>query len=140
MGQNYAYKLLASAKVATNVYHGTQKPTNERQIRPLTVLDDPDQQRQAWNMATAQAEKEGRAVIAKDVKRAVQNVVAEIVEEQEELPEEEPEQPERRIRITLSRGLEYADMAIAQLKSINVRDTQRQAAFNKVTTWIKENR
>ena len=143
MGRSRVYQLVDAAGVVENVHHGGQIPSNERQVRELTVLDDPDQQRQAWNMATAQAEKEGRAVIAKDVKRAVENVVSGLVEEEEEEEEEtveEPEQPEKRIHLTFSYGLQYAQMAINQLKSINKKDTQRQEAFNKVITWIKENR
>jgi len=143
MDKRYADRVICASGAARSLGSMGPIPTNERQVRELTVLDDPDQQRQAWNMATAQAEKEGRAVIAKDVKRAVENVVSGLVEEEEEEEEEtveEPEQPEKRIHLTFSYGLQYAQMAINQLKSINKKDTQRQEAFNKVITWIKENR
>ena len=142
MGKAYCNRLADAAGVTQTLAPIGVIPRNEAQIRPLTVLDDPEQQRQAWSMATAQAEKEGRAVIAKDVKRAVENVICGLVEEEEEDEEEveEPEQPEKRVHLTFSYGLQYAQMAINQLKSINKKDTQRQEAFNKVITWIKENR
>ena len=49
MGRNYVNKLIASSVVMENL--GTIapiKPTTESQLRPLTKIKDPDQQREAW--------------------------------------------------------------------------------------------
>ena len=62
--------------VLENDNHGCQKPQNERQIRPLTKLKDPDQQKQVWNAACETAQREGRPVTAVDVKRVVEKKTA----------------------------------------------------------------
>jgi hypothetical protein len=40
-----------AAQTVQNLNHGSESPTHERQIRPLTKLQ-PDQQREAWQLAT----------------------------------------------------------------------------------------
>lgn len=51
---------------------GSIAPTNEKQVRPLKALDDPEDRAAAWSDAVDQAEAEGRAKpTAKHVERAV---------------------------------------------------------------------
>lgn len=49
-----AYQLMEAATVVQNVNHGSQTPTNERQVRPLAKLA-PDEQRIAWERALESA-------------------------------------------------------------------------------------
>ena len=81
MGRFYAYRLIDSAKVVENVDHGQQKPTSERQCRPLARLA-PDKQRIAWQQAveTAPAGKVTAAVVSKVVKGMMGEVVKKIME------------------------------------------------------------
>lgn len=75
MARQTAYQLIAAVAVVENVRHGghgTTLPTNERQVRPLTKLDKPEQQVKAWELAQEFAETKGRAApTASDVSRAV---------------------------------------------------------------------
>jgi hypothetical protein len=58
MGRNYTNKLIASASVVESL--GTTvpiQPTNERQARPLTQLETPEPQQEAWEMVVAIARR-----------------------------------------------------------------------------------
>ncbi len=72
MTRDYAYKQIAASQVRQIVYHGIQSPTNERQARPLTKLDTPEQQREAWQKAVETA-PEGR-VTAHHVEKVVREM------------------------------------------------------------------
>jgi hypothetical protein len=50
MARQTAYQFIEASYVIQNVRHGRQKvlPANERQARPLTKLDTPELQQQAW--------------------------------------------------------------------------------------------
>jgi phage N-6-adenine-methyltransferase len=83
IARQHAYRLIDAAGVITNlspigdkdssdVTHGTQKlPQTESQVRPLTQLETPEEQREVWQEVTEKAEEEGRKVTAKDVQTAV---------------------------------------------------------------------
>jgi hypothetical protein len=79
MGKNYANRLITGSQVATNlVPHGTLctpceiQPTNEYQVRPLTILD-PAQQCEVWEEAVRSAE--GKVVTYKQVKALATELV-----------------------------------------------------------------
>lgn len=60
----------------------------------------------------------------------------EIAAKAEPNPEPEPPPAERLPSFAPSNGLQFADMAIAQLERIHAKDTQRKEAFAKITRWI----
>lgn len=76
MTRDYAYKLIGSSEVVDNlenVDHGIQiKPTTERQARPLTKLETPEQQREVWEMAVETA-PDGK-ITAKHVANVVKEI------------------------------------------------------------------
>lgn len=51
MSKAFAFRQIAAAEVVKVLLPMGDKPTNERQARPLTVLKEPEQQRQAWTAA-----------------------------------------------------------------------------------------
>lgn len=59
-----ARRLIRSGDVVANLEPMGSIPTNERQARPLTKLDTPEQQREAWTEAVEQS---GGKPTAKDV-------------------------------------------------------------------------
>lgn len=121
MGQWYAYKTIAAAAAVRNLDHGPIKPTTERQTRPLTKLDSPADQREAWTEAV---ETSGGKPTAKHVEAAVESIKA------------RDGAKERDEKYEPSNGLQYAEMAITSLEKIHPKDKQRSAAFKKVTRWI----
>lgn len=54
LSRQYAYRTIAAAGVAGNLSPTGDKPTSERQVRPLAQLP-PEQQREAWETAVATA-------------------------------------------------------------------------------------
>jgi len=73
--RDYAYKIMRAARVARNVDNlatSKEKPRNEAQVRPLTVLKKPEQQAKAWDAAVRK--KPAKA------KRTSGKLVAEVVE------------------------------------------------------------
>lgn len=122
MSRFNAYNLIKSSAAAVNVDQGKQGPMNERQARPLAKLETATQQREAWQEAQEIA---GDApVTAKHVEQAVERV-------QSGAPKAE------RIHFKPSNGMQYADLAISNLKKIQPNDTERKAAFNKVLKFIQ---
>ncbi|MDD3655014.1 MAG: hypothetical protein PHO01_12715 [Desulfotomaculaceae bacterium] len=56
MGRTYAHRLIESASVKNNLLPmGNITPINERQARPLTKLETPEQQQEAWQKAVETA-------------------------------------------------------------------------------------
>ncbi len=72
-----AYQLIAAASAAENVRNCVHSPTSEGQIRPLTRLETPSAQRQAWQRAVEIAREE-RGETAKITGRHVARAVREI--------------------------------------------------------------
>lgn len=128
MARRTAYQFIDGSAVAENVRNCAQvEPKNESQARPLTKLETPEQQREAW---TAAVESSGGKPTAKHVEAAV-----------EEIKQREEPQPERvTAAIHPCDGLQYAAMAIENLRKIHPRDTQREAAFEKVMNYINRTR
>lgn len=142
-----AYRLVQSAEVIANLspigdkkhwntnpadarHHeerGVPLPTKESQARPLAALKDKVQQREAW---TAAVESSGGKPTAKHVEAAV-----EVVKARNGQAKRDPEE-----KYVLSVGLQYAEMAIASLSNIQRNDTQREAAFAKVSKWLIKNK
>jgi len=128
MSRDYAYKLVTASEVVDNVDHGIQKPTSERQARPLTALP-PQQQQQAWKEAVETAPK-GK-VTAKHV--------AEVVERR--TTPATPKQQSHKYQIQqVSDALSFATMAISQLERIRKDDPKREEALNQVESWIRKHR
>lgn len=76
--RRWAYHLINAALVVDNlnVHHGAQMPETERQIRPLTKLDTPEQQVEAWSNAVANS-KTGKPT-AKEVNQEVERLKADV--------------------------------------------------------------
>lgn len=58
MGRNYVNKLVTASEIVTSLGTTVPKqhlPANEAQVRPLSKLKDPEQQRQAWERALERA-------------------------------------------------------------------------------------
>lgn len=71
MTRQYANNLVRSSEVAENLETIVSKPTHESQVRPLTKLKEPEQQREAWTEAVATS---GGKPTAKHVEAAVEKV------------------------------------------------------------------
>ena len=85
LARNRAYRLMEAAIVVQNVAHGQQTgPTSERQARPLTKLDTPEQQVAAWELAGDIAAEENKPVTAKHVERAAEAVSAAVNDQPDE--------------------------------------------------------
>lgn len=112
-------------------------PKTESQARPLTKLSEPEQRREAWQKAV-DASPTGQPT-AREVEAAVDSVMQPEPEcpTHDEQPEPEPAPTPR--PSGLSFGLQYASMAIMQLKKINPTDTQRVEAGQEVIRWINAN-
>lgn len=66
------YQMISAAEIAETVSTNVESPpTSEGQIRPLTKLDSPDAQREAWSEAVHEANGQPTAA---DVKKAVEEV------------------------------------------------------------------
>lgn len=76
--RDYAYKLIAARDVVENVDHGIQKPTSERQARPLTELPA-EEQPKAWKEAVRRAEEAGKPVTAAIVEEVVEEMKGDTV-------------------------------------------------------------
>jgi hypothetical protein len=122
-GENYLYKQLAAAQAEKNICTTVQIP--ERQIRPLTRLnDDPEKQRVAWQKAVETA-PEGKVTAAH-----VQKVVREMVEH-----------PAPRIREqdkikAPSYAMDIATFVISHLERIQKDDPKHDEALDYVAAWI----
>jgi hypothetical protein len=114
-----ARQLIAAAETVEAVESVTTvTPSSEAQTRPLAGLE-PEQQREAW---TAAVEASDGKPTAKDVAAAVENIA--------------PKPARERVNYTPANGLQYADMAIANLAKIAANDSQRSEAFQKVQHYI----
>ena len=117
MSKTHANRMIDAAEVAENLTPMGVKPTSERQLRPLVALP-PVKQREAWKSAvetSATGQPTSTEVAAAALPR-----------------------PER-INYRPSNGLQYAAMAIANLEKIQPNDTERAAALEKVSAWIRNN-
>ncbi len=80
MSKAYSYRFISSAETASNLSPMGDKPTSERQVRPLTKLDSPAQQQKAWTRATEIAKEEGKEQpAARHVEQAVNERIRPIV-------------------------------------------------------------
>jgi len=104
-------------------------PLTEKQARPLAALPD-EMQADAWRRAQEETGSEQPAA------PAVREVVAKVIEE----AQEEPAAPAKLPPYRPASGMQFAMMAITQLERIHRKDTEREAAFAKVETWIAEHR
>jgi hypothetical protein len=140
MSKTNCNRLIASIEVTESLTPVGVIPSNERQIRPLTKLDDPEQQRRAWEKACTDAKNENRCVVAKDVTRAVKYVESNVIGTK--APPTEPESPpqKRQVNCKPAIGLQYANMAIVQLNKIPHNDVERKHAFARVIDWIGEHK
>lgn len=122
----YSHRLIESAQVVDVLPMGN-KPTSERQARPLAKLP-PEKQPEAWEKAQEVAKEEGKPVTARHVEEAVKSVTQDQAPDEEEdpLPDYRP-----------SQAMQFATMAIAQLERIDPKDTERKRAFEKVLRFCK---
>lgn len=125
-----AYYLMGSAAVIENVNNCSQKPATESQCRPLSKLE-PDQQREAWQQAVSTA-PDGKVTAAHVTKIVKEMTTKETIIE---IPTTELK-PTKGIP---SDAMVFAGMAISQLERIHPKDPQRDAALEKVLTWIQNN-
>ena len=127
MGRDYAYKQIAAAAVVQNVDHGIQKPTNERQARPLTVLE-PDQQKEVWEMVVETAPD--RKITAKHVTQTVKEYQGQDEPELEQKKEKEIQYENFNMR--------YAQMSIAQAECISEDFSDWKESLDKISSWIEK--
>jgi hypothetical protein len=123
MTDRHSYRLIdfEDIKRTLNSDQLVTPPNSESQVRPLKGLQ-PSQQREAWQEAQEIA---GDApVTAKHVEAAVERV-------------QSGEPKAERIHFKPSNGMQYAELAISNLKKIQPNDTERKAAFNKVLKFIQ---
>ncbi len=104
-------------------------PKTERQTRPLTKLKEPEQQRQAWKAAVASSPN------GQPTARQVQVAVNKVIEQEAPPP---PPPPTKRPKVYIDVAMDYANIAIRQLHSIQKNDVSRAAAFNKVIAFCEE--
>lgn len=72
-----AYQLIDGYKISENVYPGTQKPPlQEKVLRPLTIIKDPEEQREVYQKAVETA-PEGK-VTARHVENTVKQIVPKV--------------------------------------------------------------
>lgn len=131
-------RIIAGASVVKNVTNWLQipGPANESQARPLAKLP-PERQPVAWQAAQATAAAEERPVTAKDVSRAVREIVRATNPKQEESLSTEPD-PVEEPKETPAKGtaMYHASVAIAELRKIKASDTARAAAMRWVKEWV----
>lgn len=124
MSKMHAHRMMGAAKVVANLESNQLvTPATESQARPLTSLPA-EQQVPAWKAAVEIAG--GKQPTAKQVEEAVERL--------QEPADTEPKKPLP--RYVPADGLKYAEMAILNLEKIQANDTQREAAFARVTKWI----
>lgn len=125
MTARHARNLMGAAEVAIGLAEmGTIVPKREAQMRPLISLPK-DQQQQAWRNAVDSSG--GVQPSTNQVEAAVQEVRSET-----EIPKREPAfQP--------SNGMQYANLAIDNLRKIQPNDTERDKAFMAVQRFITQN-
>jgi hypothetical protein len=111
-----ANQLIAASEVADNLTTFVAKPVNEAQVRPLTRIKDPEEQREIYQKAVETA-PEGK-VTAKHIEETVQ----------------EYKHTETHI---VSDAMTFAIMAISQLERIKNDDPKRQDALRRVARWIE---
>jgi hypothetical protein len=102
------------------------QPTNEYQIRPLTVLE-PDQQCEVWEEAVRSAD--GKTVTFKQVKALVEKITG---------PTQSPPQKKKKDPKPYSDAMHFATIAISQLSRIREEDPKRKEALKEVIKWINE--
>lgn len=133
MSKRHANRLLnyADIKASLEAHVGPIGPTpeTEGQGRPLTKLEAPEQQQEAWAAAVETAKSEGKE---QPTAKHVEAAVSEVMQKDRPTTEHLTYQP--------ANGLMYADNAISQLKKIKPNDTERTRAFNRVCKWISENK
>jgi hypothetical protein len=128
----HAYRLMDSAKVIETLSPvGDISPVNERQLRPLTRLnDDPEKQRVAWQRAVETA-PEGKVTAAH-----VQKVVREMVEPERK----EPKPKQQEIKVQFTNAMMIAGFVISHLERIMDSDPERDNALSRVADWIAAKR
>lgn len=124
MSKRHCDRLIAAAEVVENL--GPRGPVTEKQTRPLTKLPA-EQQPAAWSKAVESAN--GAQPTAKQVEAAVEEVQAEA----------EPEAPKRERAFQPSNGMQYAALAIENLKKIQPNDTERDKAYMAVQRFLTQN-
>ena len=126
--RNYANKMIGAAEAAASLGTFVPTPATESQARPLTKIKDPAEKRAIWTEAV-QTAPNGKVTAAH-----VERVVHEHIERKETQQE-----PHKRVKpAPPSNGMEFANMAIMDLKQIRTDDSERKQAFNHVRKWINE--
>jgi hypothetical protein len=75
-GRSNADRISASAGIAEMLPADIAKPETEAQVRPLLSLTDASQRLQAYRIAVARSNKQGRPLAGSDVSRAVREIRA----------------------------------------------------------------
>jgi len=126
-GRAYANRLITGSQVATNLaprgadFDTLVKPINEKQVRPLAILE-PDQQCEVWEEAVRSAD--GKIVTFKQVKA--------LVEARTGIPVKKTRQRDPHPE---SDAMHFAMVARTQLDRIRDDDPRREQALNEVITW-----
>jgi hypothetical protein len=131
MGKAHANRLISGSRVAANLAPRGDlcapceiQPTNEAQVRPLTILE-PGQQCEVWEEAVRSAD--GKVVTY----RLVKALVTELIGPAAPPTKEKDPHPE-------SDAHTFVSMAIITLERIRDDDPRREEALNKLLNWINE--
>jgi O6-methylguanine-DNA--protein-cysteine methyltransferase len=130
LSRQYSYDLIRGCQVAENLSAMADnfaplvkiQPTNERQIRPLAILE-PAKQYEVWEEAVRSAD--GKVVTYKQVKALVNELVgpaAPVTKKKDPHPE--------------SDALHFATIARSYLDKIRDDDPLREKALEEVRDWI----
>jgi hypothetical protein len=81
MGRRYVNQIIAAAQVQENLGAIAPKklPANEAQVRPLTKLKDPEQQREAWQQVLERVDRETEGQLTAQI---VEEVVRQLAQRQ----------------------------------------------------------
>lgn len=101
------------------------QPINEKQVRPLTVLE-PDQQCEVWEEAVRSAD--GKVVTFRQVKALVEARIGS--------PPQKPKPDPHRD----SDAMYFTTIAISQMTRIRDDDSRRLEAMDRMIKWCQENR
>lgn len=129
----HAYRLIDSAQVVENVSHGIQKPTNERQARPLARLSSPELQRKAWKKAIETA-PEGK-VTARYVSKVVSKTLGEEVKKKVSKARKEIDK-ENLISDEFKEGIRQMLNLIQDAREGKWRATSKEAATREIKSLL----
>jgi hypothetical protein len=132
IGKAHANRLIGGSRVAANLApRGALctpceiQPTNEAQVRPLTVLE-PAQQCEVWEEAVRSAD--GKTITYKQIKSLVAELIGPAA----------PSPPKKKDPYAHSDANYFVSLAMMNLEKIRDDDPLRVEAVGRIAEWIQE--